>query len=35
MAVFWACFITTSSLQMCIPWFITPGKGNFDIVTPF
>ena len=29
MAVFWACLIATSSLQMCIPQFIAFTKGKF------
>jgi ATP-binding cassette subfamily B (MDR/TAP) protein 1 len=29
MAVFWACLIATSSLQMCIPQFIVFAKGKF------
>ncbi|KAM6501467.1 P-loop containing nucleoside triphosphate hydrolase protein [Amanita muscaria] len=28
MAVFWACLIATSNLQMCIPQFITLAKGK-------
>ncbi|KAF9462182.1 P-loop containing nucleoside triphosphate hydrolase protein [Collybia nuda] len=32
MAVFWACLIATSNLQMCIPQFITITKGKFAIV---
>jgi ATP-binding cassette, subfamily B (MDR/TAP), member 1 len=31
MAVFWACLIATSNLQMCIPQFITLAKGKFAI----
>jgi ATP-binding cassette subfamily B (MDR/TAP) protein 1 len=33
MAVFWACLITTSNLQMCIPRFITLTKGKFAVIT--
>lgn len=33
MAVFWACLIATSNLQMCIPQFITLAKGKFAIVS--
>ncbi|KAI0043061.1 P-loop containing nucleoside triphosphate hydrolase protein [Auriscalpium vulgare] len=29
MAVFWACLIATTNLQMCIPYFITLAKGKF------
>ncbi|TFY59934.1 hypothetical protein EVG20_g7612, partial [Dentipellis fragilis] len=29
MAVFWACLIATTNLQMCIPQFITLAKGKF------
>ena len=29
MAVFWACLIATSNLQMCIPQFIVLAKGKF------
>ena len=32
MAVFWACLIATSNLQMCIPQFITLTKGKFAVV---
>ena len=32
MAVFWACLIATSNLQMCIPQFITLAKGKFAVV---
>jgi ATP-binding cassette subfamily B (MDR/TAP) protein 1 len=32
MAVFWACLITTSNLQMCIPQFILLAKGKFAAV---
>lgn len=32
MAVFWACLIATSNLQMCIPQFITITKGKYAIV---
>ncbi|CAA7263408.1 unnamed protein product [Cyclocybe aegerita] len=32
MAVFWACLIATSNLQMCIPQFITLAKGKFAMV---
>ncbi|KAK0212712.1 P-loop containing nucleoside triphosphate hydrolase protein [Desarmillaria ectypa] len=32
MAVFWACLIATSNLQMCIPQFITLTKGKFAMV---
>jgi len=32
MAVFWACLIATSNLQMCIPQFITFAKGKFVMV---
>ena len=31
MAVFWACLIATSNLQMCIPQFIVLAKGKFAI----
>jgi hypothetical protein len=31
MAVFWACLIATSNLQMCIPQFIVFSKGKFAI----
>ncbi|KAG7449558.1 P-loop containing nucleoside triphosphate hydrolase protein [Guyanagaster necrorhizus] len=33
MAVFWACLIATSSLQMSIPQFITLTKGKFAMVS--
>ncbi|KAJ7594062.1 P-loop containing nucleoside triphosphate hydrolase protein [Mycena floridula] len=33
MAVFWACLIATSNLQMCIPQFITVAKGKFAMVS--
>ncbi|KAI0316650.1 P-loop containing nucleoside triphosphate hydrolase protein [Amylostereum chailletii] len=29
MAVFWACLIATTNLQMCVPHFITLAKGKF------
>ncbi|KAF8990854.1 P-loop containing nucleoside triphosphate hydrolase protein [Cyathus striatus] len=32
MAVFWACLIATSNLQMCVPQFITVAKGKFAMV---
>ncbi|KAL0945944.1 hypothetical protein HGRIS_012223 [Hohenbuehelia grisea] len=32
MAVFWACLIATSNLQMCIPQLITLTKGKFAAV---
>jgi ATP-binding cassette subfamily B (MDR/TAP) protein 1 len=32
MAVFWACLIATSNLQMCIPQFITITKGKYAMV---
>ncbi len=32
MAVFWACLIATSNLQMCIPQFITLTRGKFSMV---
>jgi len=32
MAVFWACLIATSNLQMCIPRWITLAKGKFAMV---
>ncbi|KAK0504638.1 P-loop containing nucleoside triphosphate hydrolase protein [Armillaria luteobubalina] len=32
MAVFWACLIATTNLQMCIPQFITLTKGKFAMV---
>jgi len=32
MAVFWACLIATSNLQMTIPQFITLAKGKFSMV---
>jgi ATP-binding cassette subfamily B (MDR/TAP) protein 1 len=32
MAVFWACLIATSNLQMCIPQFIILAKGKFAVV---
>ncbi len=31
MAVFWACLIATSNLQMCIPRWITFAKGRFAL----
>ncbi|THH19333.1 hypothetical protein EW146_g1804 [Bondarzewia mesenterica] len=31
MAVFWACLIATTNLQMCIPQFITLAKGKFSM----
>ncbi|PCH37435.1 nucleoside triphosphate hydrolase protein [Wolfiporia cocos MD-104 SS10] len=31
MAVFWACLIATSNLQMCIPQLIVLSKGKFSI----
>jgi ATP-binding cassette subfamily B (MDR/TAP) protein 1 len=31
MAVFWACLIATSNLQMCIPQFIILAKGKFSM----
>jgi ATP-binding cassette, subfamily B (MDR/TAP), member 1 len=33
MAVFWACLIATSILQMCIPQFIVLAKGKFAIAS--
>jgi ATP-binding cassette subfamily B (MDR/TAP) protein 1 len=33
MAVFWACLIATSNLQMCIPQFITLARGKFAMVS--
>ncbi|PFH48426.1 hypothetical protein AMATHDRAFT_65547 [Amanita thiersii Skay4041] len=33
MAVFWACLIATSNLQMCIPQFIVLAKGKFAIAS--
>lgn len=33
MAVFWACLIATSNLQMCIPQFIILAKGKFAMVS--
>src|SRR5882762_504966 len=33
MAVFWACLIATSNLQMCIPQFITLAKGKFAMAS--
>ncbi|KAF7305096.1 hypothetical protein MKEN_01224800 [Mycena kentingensis (nom. inval.)] len=33
MAVFWACLIATTNLQMCIPQFITLAKGKFAMVS--
>ncbi|KAJ6597005.1 P-loop containing nucleoside triphosphate hydrolase protein [Mycena vulgaris] len=33
MAVFWACLIATSNLQMCIPQFIVLAKGKFAMVS--
>ncbi|PPR00099.1 hypothetical protein CVT24_008957, partial [Panaeolus cyanescens] len=32
MAVFWACLIATTNLQMCIPHLITLAKGKFAMV---
>ena len=32
MAVFWACLIAASNLQLCIPQFITLSKGKFAVV---
>lgn len=32
MAVFWACLIATSNLQMCVPQFITLTRGKFAMV---
>jgi ATP-binding cassette subfamily B (MDR/TAP) protein 1 len=32
MAVFWACLIATSNLQMCIPQFFILAKGKFAVV---
>ncbi|CCM02000.1 uncharacterized protein FIBRA_04074 [Fibroporia radiculosa] len=31
MAVFWACLIATSNLQMCIPQLMVLGKGKFSM----
>ena len=31
MAVFWACLIATSNLQMCIPRWIVFAKGKFAL----
>lgn len=33
MAVFWACLIFTSNMQMCVPQFITITKGKFAMVS--
>ncbi|KAF8625845.1 hypothetical protein AX17_006741 [Amanita inopinata Kibby_2008] len=33
MAVFWACLIATSNLQMCIPQFIVVAKGKFAMAS--
>ncbi|KAI5116161.1 hypothetical protein M0805_005750 [Coniferiporia weirii] len=33
MAVFWACLIAASNLQLCIPQLITLAKGKFAIVS--
>ena len=33
MAVFWACLIATSNLQMCIPQFIIFAKGKFAMAS--
>ncbi|KAJ7219370.1 P-loop containing nucleoside triphosphate hydrolase protein [Mycena pura] len=33
MAVFWACLIATTNLQMCIPQFIVLTKGKFAMVS--
>nr|GAT53256.1 predicted protein [Mycena chlorophos] len=33
MAVFWACLIATTNLQMCIPQFIILAKGKFAMVS--
>lgn len=33
MAVFWACLIATSNLQMCIPQLIVIAKGKFAMVS--
>jgi ATP-binding cassette subfamily B (MDR/TAP) protein 1 len=33
MAVFWACLIATSNLQMCIPQFIILAKGKFAMAS--
>ncbi|KAL5520889.1 HST6 [Sanghuangporus sanghuang] len=33
MAVFWACLIAASNLQLCIPQFITLAKGKFAMVS--
>ena len=33
MAVFWACLIAASNLQLCIPQFITIAKGKFAMVS--
>ncbi|EIN14636.1 P-loop containing nucleoside triphosphate hydrolase protein [Punctularia strigosozonata HHB-11173 SS5] len=33
MAVFWACLIASSNLQMCIPQFVTVAKGKFAMVS--
>lgn len=33
MAVFWACLIATSNMQMCIPQFIVLAKGKFAMVS--
>ncbi|EJD01884.1 P-loop containing nucleoside triphosphate hydrolase protein [Fomitiporia mediterranea MF3/22] len=32
MAVFWACLIAASNLQMCIPQFVTLARGKFAMV---
>ena len=32
LAVFWACLIAASNLQLCIPQFITIAKGKFAMV---
>jgi ATP-binding cassette, subfamily B (MDR/TAP), member 1 len=32
MAVFWACLIASSNLQMCIPQLVTVAKGKFAMV---
>ncbi|KIY71143.1 P-loop containing nucleoside triphosphate hydrolase protein [Cylindrobasidium torrendii FP15055 ss-10] len=32
MAVFWACLIATSNLQLCVPQFITLTRGKFAMV---
>ncbi|TDL27874.1 P-loop containing nucleoside triphosphate hydrolase protein [Rickenella mellea] len=33
MAVFWACLIATSNLQMCIPQFVILARGKFAMVS--